>query len=117
MKLFLPLQHKIKIIKIFLSANHLKFYDHADSNYPVRSSKGHYRPYDGLLGIRKKFILPSKYPVNPVKKVKFGTFVFYEMNADIKNWGGWYESFPFSSGYLNRIELRSVTLKDGFRPK
>jgi hypothetical protein len=117
MELFLPLPDKIRIIKIFLKSKNIKFFDNADANYPTRSSKGNYRPNDGLLGISKRSFFPSKYPINSVKEVQFGTFTFYEMSADIKSWGGWYESFPFSPGYLNRIELRGTTLKNGFRPK
>jgi hypothetical protein len=117
MKLFLPLPDKIRIIKMFLKANDLKLFDNPDAIYPIRSSKGNYRPNDGFFGVNKRLLFPSRYPINPVEAVQFGTFTFYEMSSDIKSWGGWYESFPFSPGYLNRIELRGTTLKNGFRLK
>ena len=115
LKLFLSLMEKIRVLRTFYTSEVFDYYRTVDTTYPLRSDKGYYRPVDGLLTLPERIIFPSRYPVNPVKEVKLGDISFYTMSVPMKSWGGWYESFPFSLGNLDNLELRGSTLKQGFR--
>jgi|TARA_Y100000310_G_scaffold307060_1_gene348843 hypothetical protein len=116
LKLFLPLLEKISIVRLFSGINVFELYD-ANGKLPIPSDRGYYRPVDGMKGLSRRIVVPSPYPIIPVRPVKLENTVIYQKDNTLKSLGGWYDPFPYVIGNVEDLQLRGSTIKEGFRRK